>query len=90
MAAVLVVATAKQGSITSQLDTMLQLLPMPTDQVLVDGNNVSCTLRSRLMQMTITDNRGFSADTSQSPSITAMASWPCPTVEPESAGKTAS
>lgn len=54
---------AENLGITSQLDALRQQHPTPTYQVRVDGNDVSGTLRPRLMHMTITDNRGFSADT---------------------------
>ncbi|PPA31289.1 late control protein D [Aeromonas jandaei] len=49
--------------ITSQLDALRQQHPAPAYQVMVDGRDVSGPLRPRLMHMTITDNRGFSADT---------------------------
>lgn len=54
---------AENLGITSQLDALSQQYPAPAYQVLVDGRDVSGTLRPRLMHMTITDNRGFSADT---------------------------
>ena len=54
---------AENLGITSQLDAMIQLHPAPAYQVRVDGSDISGTLRPRLMHMTITDNRGFSADT---------------------------
>ncbi|MFQ1687670.1 contractile injection system protein, VgrG/Pvc8 family [Aeromonas veronii] len=54
---------AENLGITSQLDALRQQHPAPAYQVLVDGRDVSGTLRPRLMHMTITDNRGFSADT---------------------------
>ena len=37
--------------------------PIPVYQLLVDGNDISAAIRPRLMSMTITDNRGFTADT---------------------------
>ncbi|HEH9401438.1 TPA: phage late control D family protein, partial [Aeromonas sobria] len=37
--------------------------PIPAYQLLIDGNDISAAIRPRLMSMTITDNRGFSADT---------------------------
>ncbi|WP_429118289.1 phage late control D family protein [Aeromonas hydrophila] len=54
---------AENLGITSQLDTLRQQHPAPAYQVRVDGSDISGTLRPRLMHMTITDNRGFSADT---------------------------
>lgn len=54
---------AENLGITSQLDALRQQHPAPAYQVRVDGNDISGTLRPRLMHMTITDNRGFSADT---------------------------
>ncbi|TNI83602.1 late control protein D [Aeromonas veronii] len=54
---------AENLGITSQLDVLRQQHPAPAYQVRVDGSDVSGTLRPRLMHMTITDNRGFSADT---------------------------
>ncbi|AEB50520.1 phage late control D family protein [Aeromonas veronii] len=54
---------AENLGITSQLDALRQQHPAPAYQVLVDGSDISGTLRPRLMHMTITDNRGFSADT---------------------------
>ncbi|ELM3616101.1 phage late control D family protein [Aeromonas sobria] len=54
---------AENLGITSQLDALIQLHPAPAYQVRVDGSDISGTLRPRLMHMTITDNRGFSADT---------------------------
>lgn len=54
---------AENLGITSQLDALRQQHPAPAYQVRVDGRDVSVTLRPRLMHMTITDNRGFSADT---------------------------
>ncbi len=54
---------AENLGITSQLDALRQQHPAPAYQVRVDGSDVSGTLRPRLMHMTITDNRGFSADT---------------------------
>ncbi|MFM5577136.1 phage late control D family protein [Aeromonas veronii] len=54
---------AENLGITSQLDALRQQHPAPAYQVRVDGRDVSGTLRPRLMHMTITDNRGFSADT---------------------------
>lgn len=37
--------------------------PAPAYQLLIDGTDVSATIRPRLMSLTITDNRGFEADT---------------------------
>lgn len=37
--------------------------PIPVYQLLVDGSDISAAIRPRLMSMTITDNRGFTADT---------------------------
>ncbi|WP_421352293.1 phage late control D family protein [Aeromonas sp. 604443] len=54
---------AENLGITSQLDALSQQHPAPAYQVRVDGSDISGTLRPRLMHMTITDNRGFSADT---------------------------
>lgn len=54
---------AENLGITSQLDALRQQHPAPAYQVRVDGSDISGTLRPRLMHMTITDNRGFSADT---------------------------
>ena len=54
---------AENLGINNQLDALLQQHPAPAYQVRVDGSDVSGTLRPRLMHMTITDNRGFSADT---------------------------
>ncbi|MGU5696682.1 phage late control D family protein [Aeromonas allosaccharophila] len=54
---------AENLGITSQLDALRQQHPAPAYQVRVDGSDISDSLRPRLMHMTITDNRGFSADT---------------------------
>lgn len=54
---------AENLGITSQLDALSPQHPAPAYQVRVDGSDISGTLRPRLMHMTITDNRGFSADT---------------------------
>ncbi|WDO03687.1 hypothetical protein C3Y05_008830 [Aeromonas allosaccharophila] len=54
---------AENLGITSQLDALRQQHPALAYQVRVDDNDISGTLRPRLMHMTITDNRGFSADT---------------------------
>lgn len=54
---------AENLGITSQLDALCPQHPAPAYQVRVDGSDISGTLRPRLMHMTITDNRGFSADT---------------------------
>lgn len=37
--------------------------PAPAYQLLIDGTDVSATIRPRLMSLNITDNRGFEADT---------------------------
>ncbi|MFM1711928.1 phage late control D family protein [Aeromonas salmonicida] len=49
--------------ITNPLDALRQGHPVPAYQVLVDGSDISAAIRPRLMSMTITDNRGFTADT---------------------------
>ncbi|MFM5631291.1 phage late control D family protein [Aeromonas veronii] len=54
---------AENLGITSQLYALRQQHPAPAYQVRVDGSDISDSLRPRLMHMTITDNRGFSADT---------------------------
>ncbi|MFM4810630.1 phage late control D family protein, partial [Aeromonas hydrophila] len=54
---------AENLGITSSLDALRQGHPVPAYQVLVDGKDISAAIRPRLMSMTITDNRGFTADT---------------------------
>ncbi|WP_236611778.1 hypothetical protein [Aeromonas molluscorum] len=54
---------AENVGITNPLDALRQGHPIPAYQVLVDGNDISAAIRPRLMSMSITDNRGFSADT---------------------------
>ena len=54
---------AENLGITSSLDALRQGHPVPAYQVLVDGKDISTAIRPRLMSMTITDNRGFTADT---------------------------
>ncbi|HIC8860054.1 TPA: phage late control D family protein [Aeromonas hydrophila] len=54
---------AENLGITSSLDALRQGHPVPAYQVLVDGKDISAAIRRRLMLMTITDNRGFTADT---------------------------
>ncbi|MBP8219411.1 MAG: phage late control D family protein, partial [Aeromonas sp.] len=54
---------AENLGLTNPLDALRQGHPVPTYQVLVDGKDISAAIRPRLMSMTITDNRGFTADT---------------------------
>lgn len=54
---------AENLGITNPLDALRQGHPVPAYQVLVDGSDISAAIRPRLMSMTITDNRGFTADT---------------------------
>lgn len=54
---------AENLGLTNPLDALRQGHPVPAYQVLVDGKDISATIRPRLMSMTITDNRGFTADT---------------------------
>ncbi|MDX7924116.1 phage late control D family protein [Aeromonas media] len=54
---------AENLGVTNPLDVLRQGHPVPAYQVLVDGKDISAAIRPRLMSMTITDNRGFTADT---------------------------
>ena len=54
---------AENLGLTNPLDALRQGHPVPAYQVLVDGKDISAAIRPRLMSMTITDNRGFTADT---------------------------
>ncbi|MGR6423012.1 phage late control D family protein [Aeromonas veronii] len=54
---------AEFAGIKNPLNDLLNGHPIPAYQLLIDGNDISTAIRPRLMSMTITDNRGFSADT---------------------------
>lgn len=54
---------AENLGLTNPLDALRQGHPVPAYQALVDGKDISAAIRPRLMSMTITDNRGFTADT---------------------------
>lgn len=54
---------AQNIGLTNPLDALRQGHPVPAYQVTVDGSDISAAIRPRLMSMTITDNRGFTADT---------------------------
>ena len=54
---------AEFAGIKNPLNDLLNGHPIPAYQLLIDGNDISAAIRPRLMSMTITDNRGFSADT---------------------------
>ncbi|MGL4869975.1 MAG: phage late control D family protein [Aeromonas veronii] len=54
---------AEFAGIKNPLNDLLNGHPIPAYQLLIDGNDISAAIRPRLMLMTITDNRGFSADT---------------------------
>ena len=60
------VVTAVTSTLTSQLGQFSITgadHPAPAYQLLIDGKDVSATIRPRLMSLNITDNRGFEADT---------------------------
>ena len=60
------VVTAVTSTLTSQLGKFSITgadHPAPAYQLLIDGKDVSATIRPRLISLNITDNRGFEADT---------------------------
>lgn len=55
--------TTLTGAIKDQLGLHGAKHPAPAYQILINGKDVSATLRPRLINLRITDNRGFEADT---------------------------
>lgn len=48
--------------LTSPLDILKGEVPVPKYKVIIDGTDITNKIKPRLMNMTVTDNRGFEAD----------------------------
>ena len=48
--------------LTNQLDILKGEVPSPQYKVVIDGTDITNNIKPRLMNLTLTDNRGFDAD----------------------------
>ena len=49
-------------SLTNPLDILKGEVPSPQYKVVIDGTDITNKIKPRLMNLTLTDNRGFDAD----------------------------